>query len=301
MFVQTNGMGWVPDHPDCRDLTMEADDVRPRHAKLGQRSVKSNLERVGVAESVKVSTSVDLRQFCSPVETQGAIGSCTAHAGVGCLEYFERRAFGSHLDASRLFLYKVSRDLMGWTGDTGATLRATMAALVLAGVPPEKYWPYDVNKFDVEPGAFLYALADNYNAVAYYRLDPQGITASALVGRVKVLLQHKLPAMFGFSVYSSIDQAASKKGKIPYPSSKESRIGGHAVMAVGYDDEITIANSLGSESETKGALLIRNSWGPDWGEDGYGWLPYAYVLNGLAVDWWSLIKSEWVDTGQFGL
>ncbi len=106
--------------------------------------------------------------------------------------------------------------------------------------------------------------------------------------------------MFGFTVYSSIDQA-TQTGKIPFPSSGERVRGGHAVVAVGFDDRMKITNETSGSKGTKGALLIRNSWGKDWGEGGYGWLPYEYVLNGLAVDWWSLLKNEWIELGNFGL
>jgi C1A family cysteine protease len=246
----------------------------------------------------KLSASVDLRQWCSPVEDQGNIGSCTAHAAVGIVEYFERRAFGKHIDASRRFLYKVTRNYMQMKGDTGAYLRSTMGALVLFGVPPEQYYSYDTAKYDEEPPAFCYAFAQAYQAVSYYRLDSPGITNAALLERIKVHLAGGLPSMFGFTVYSSISQADAD-GKIPFPTSRESVEGGHAVAAVGYNDSLAIKNTIRGGAETRGALLIRNSWGKGWGDGGYGWLPYEYVLRGLAVDWWSLIRSEWVDTGQF--
>jgi C1A family cysteine protease len=103
--------------------------------------------------------------------------------------------------------------------------------------------------------------------------------------------------MFGFTVYNSIEQA-DKTGKIPFPSSREKIEGGHAVAAVGYDDSMKTQNKYG-QKETTGALLIRNSWGKGWGEEGYGWLPYDYILKGLAEDFWSVIKKEWVDAGEF--
>jgi C1A family cysteine protease len=104
--------------------------------------------------------------------------------------------------------------------------------------------------------------------------------------------------MFGLTVYNSLFEA--KDGKIPYPCSGEKVAGGHAVMAVGYDDTIEIKNP-GCSTSTKGAILIRNSWGPAWGDEGYGWLPYEYILKGLATDWWTLLNQKWVDMGVFGL
>ena len=168
-----------------------------------------------------------------------------------------------------------------------------MGALVLFGVPPEEYWPYNIADFDEEPTAFCYAFAQNYQSITYYRLDPPGITKTDLLNQIKTNLSGSLPSMFGFTVYSSIYEAATT-GKIPYPASGEKIVGGHAIVVAGFDDKMVIKNAK------PGAFLIRNSCGTGWGDMGYGWLPYDYVLNGLAVDWWSLLKNEWVDTGNFG-
>ncbi|MDB9426791.1 C1 family peptidase [Microcystis aeruginosa CS-564/01] len=295
-------MGWLPDYPDIRDVTFQSERVPSKLEALGQPSVKQMLAKVGATTSAPATlpASVDLRPWCSPIEDQKTIGSCTAHAGVGLVEYFERRAFGKHLDASRLFLYKVTRNLLHWTGDTGAFLRSTMYALTLFGVPPEEYYPYNIADFDKEPSAFCYAFGQSYQAISYYRLDPPGTTRSNLLTQIKTYLANGLPSMFGFTVYSSISQANTNGGKIPYPTRGEKVLGGHAIDAVGYDDNLKIKNTNPGGIETTGALLIRNSWGTAWGSSGYGWLPYKYVLDGLATDWWSLIKSEWIDTGQFG-
>ncbi len=254
--VGKRGMGWIPDYPDFRDYTETTDEV------------KSVLGPPRVLKAKSLPVSIDLREWCSPIEDQGALGSCTAHAGVGVIEYYERKSFGRHLDASRLFLYKVTRNLMKMKGDTGAYLRNTMGAMVLFGVPPEEYWPYreDEKEFDQEPPAFCYAFAQNYQTVKYFRHDPPGTKAEEILRKVKGYLAKGHPAMFGFTVYNSIEQA-EKTGRIPFPSPKEKIEGGHAIVAVGYDDKIKIKNKYG-KIETGGALLIRNSWGKDGEKDG---------------------------------
>jgi C1A family cysteine protease len=281
-------MGWIPDYPDFRDYTEKTGEVR---LTLGSEAL---------SKKKTLPASVDLREWCSPIEDQGNLGSCTANAGVGIIEYYERKSFGRHIESSRLFLYKVTRNLMKLKGDTGAYLRTTMGAMILFGVPPEPYWPYsdEGNKFDQEPPAFCYAFAQNYQTLKYFRHDPSGSKSDEILKKAKTYLASGHPVMFGFTVYNSIEQA-EETGKIPFPSAKEKVEGGHAVAAVGYDDKIKIKNKYGGATMT-GALLIRNSWGEAWGDKGYGWLPYEYVLKRLAEDFWSLLKKEWVDTGQFG-
>ena len=281
------GMGWLRDLPDFRDYTPDHDAIKPQ------------LEAIGAAdaEAVSLPASIDLRQYCSPIENQGSLGSCTANATVGLVEYFERRAHGRFIDASRLFLYKATRDLLHWSGDTGAFLRSTMGALGLFGVPPEEYWPYNIASFDIEPSSFLYSFAGNYKAIKYYRLDPSGTPPATLLARIKANLTHGLPPIYGFTVYNSISQAATS-GKIPYPASSDRVIGGHAMLVVGYDDHMTITNT-NNGATTTGAFITRNSWGTAWGDHGYGYLPYDYVTHRLAVDFWSLVKEGWTDTGPF--
>ena len=279
---QVLGMGYLRELADVRDLSAASAPVKD--------ILKKSARLKSAAKAAPAS--VDLRQWCSPIEDQKSLGSCTAHAGVGMLEYYERRAFGSHIDASRLFLYKVTRNLLGWKGDTGGYLRTTMKALVMTGVPPEQYWPYVVSKFDEEPTPFLYALGDNYEALKYYRLDPAGSTPAEVLANVKAQLAAGLPSMFGFTVYSSIPPLGDGKGEIPFPGSGDKVEGGHAVLAVGYDDARKIGTS-------KGALLIRNSWGTGWGEAGYGWLPYDYILRGLANDFWAMVRARYVDSALF--
>src|SRR4030042_1394014 len=172
-----------------------------------------------------------------------------------------------------------------------ADLRSTIGAMVLFGVPPEEYWPYTdaPDDFDKEPPAFCYSFAQNYKTLKYYRHDPPSASAEYILNRVKTYLSARHQGMFGFTVYSSVEQA-SDSGRIPFPSPFDKIEGGHAVVAVGYDDKMKIKNTYGGE-EAEGALLIRNSWGQDWGEGGYGWLPYDYLRKGVAEDFWAVPET----------
>ena len=305
--------GWRPSLPDFRDYTRDHDHISPSKKAAGQtKSIKDMLQVLypnvstpyddaDAGAPTGLPTNIDLRQWCSPIADQGGCGSCCAHAGVGLLEFMENKAFGKFTPASRLFLYKTLRTLMHQTGDVGGELRTTMQALATFGVPPEEYWPYtdDPNAFDVEPGAFQYSFAGNFAALNYVRLDPSGIAPGILLDKIKTSLSTELPAMFGFTVYSSYSQSETKGGMFPFPTRGEQVVGGHALLAVGYSDSMEIVNTNAKGTITTGALLIRNSWGEGWGSNGYGYLPYQYVLAGLATDWWNLLKQEWLDESLF--
>jgi C1A family cysteine protease len=241
--------------------------------------------------------AADLRPWFSPIEDQGSLGSCTANAAVSLVEYFERRTSGRFIDASRLFVYKTERDLLGWIGDTGAYLRTAMEALVLFGTPPERYWPYDGRpastntRFDVEPTSFCYAFGNSFKAMKYFRLDPGGTTPTQILANIRLFVAAGFPSMFGFPVYTEYD-APLNGGLVPFPGPSSHYRGGHANVVAGFDDN----KMVGAD---KGALLIRNSWGTGWGDSGYGWMSYRYVTEGLAVDWWSVVAQGWVNTGVF--
>ncbi len=287
--IERRGLGYLPDVPKAEDYT----DQHPEVSTLLQTTA------VGRAAGgpQTVPTRVDLRRWFSSIEDQGALGSCTANAAVALLEYFEKRASGVYIDASRLFVYKTERDLLGWTGDTGAYLRTAMEALVLFGAPPERFWPYDGRpassntRYDVEPSAFCYAFGASYQAIRYFRLDGPGTTPMQALANVKSYLAAGFPCIFGFPVYPEYDHPLPG-ALIAYPAPTSRSRGGHANVAAGYDDNLMIGND-------KGALLVRNSWGASWGDAGYGWLSYKYVTQSLANDWWTMISAKWVNTGNF--
>jgi C1A family cysteine protease len=291
--VEGRGLGYIPDVPKAEDYT----DHHPEVVRLLDTTAAKRRMAAAASGPAALPGRSDLWQWFSPIEDQGALGSCTANAAVGLLEYFEKRASGRYIDASRLFVYKTERDLLGWTGDTGAYLRTAMEALVLFGAPPERFWPYDGRPpssnthYDVEPSAFCYAFGANYQTIKYFRLDGPGTTPVQALANIRTYLASGFPCMFGFPVYPEYDQPLPG-ALIAYPAPSSRSRGGHANVAAGYDDNLMIGSD-------KGALLVRNSWGTSWGDAGYGWFSYKYVTQSLANDWWTMISSKWVDTGNF--
>ena len=191
--------GWQPDIPDLRDRD-------PSSAEF-KKPLEEKKARLAFAPPSKLPPVVDNRDDCSPVENQETIGSCTAHAVVGLLEYMMRRGIKDHTDLSRLFLYKVTRRLLGWTGDTGAYIRTTIKAAASFGVPPEEHCPYDIGRYEDEPDAFLYGYASNFKALNYARLDPYNADGKQTLEAVKHTLASRFVVAFGFPVYSSITES----------------------------------------------------------------------------------------------
>lgn len=258
MIKMLSGTGWRPQPVDERDYTTKHPSIQDIY-----KSVREN----------PLPIHVDLRGYCTPIEDQGNLGSCTAQAACGLVEYREYEKHGNYTDQSRLFEYYNSRiidDLIN-QGDTGATIRASVKALIKYGSCVESLWPYNIQDFEVKPPNTCYDLADDHQALTYISLNS--------LQEIKETLSIGNPVLIGFNVYDSLTNGP----EIPYPKREDTLLGGHAVLVVGYDD-------------TKGALLIRNSWGTSWGYYGYGWLPYRYITDGLADDFWTVFTFE--DTNE---
>lgn len=216
-------------------------------------------------------TRVDLRPNCPPVYDQGSIGSCTANAAAAAFQFDQMKQGVSEFTPSRLFIYYNERVLDGDVRqDAGSQLRTAAKTLNKTGVCPETLWPYIVSKFTRKPVIKAYRAAKK--SVSYASLNNARITD------LKSSLADGIPFIFGFTVYESFESdVVAQTGMVPMPTLQEGVLGGHAVMCVGYDD-------------TKKCFIVRNSWGPDWGDKGYCYMPYAYLTNSnLATDFWQII------------
>jgi hypothetical protein len=211
---------------------------------------------------------VDLRPGCSPVENQGQIGSCTANAIVGAVE-FKRRKQGRHEDLSRLFVYFNARRLMGLEReDSGARIAHGMAAFLAHGAPPESAWPYDPARVTTAPGEGAYAAAAANTEAEYARLSG--------LEDIKGALAREQPVVFSISLPVRCYEEASATGVMPRPTDEElaavaTQHGSHAMLLVGYDTNEQIFH-------------VRNSWGEQWGERGYCKIAIDTFERAMAVD-----------------
>jgi C1A family cysteine protease len=230
----------------------------------------------------------DWREYFGAVEDQQDLRASSAHACVGLLQYFERRSTGRLIEPSPMFVYKTARWLANCQGNAAIGLRSTWKAILRFGAPAQERWPYDPARFDEEPDAVVYSLAQRFPSLHYLRLDRRGGQAEQFLDTVISFLAAGFPCVFGFPVFTSL----SDDGEIARPSRFDRVRGGQAVLAVGYDDNRRYRSA-------HGMLLIRNSWGPNWGDQGYGWLPYDYAIEAMARDFWTLLNPAWLASGEF--
>lgn len=252
-------LGWLPDLPDARDYLYAAP------LKVMQ----------------KLPVKVSLRKTCPPIYDQGNLGSCTANALGAAFEFGKKKQKKVTFRPSRLFLYYNERAMMNTiNSDSGAFLRDGVKSLSKLGICSEKDWTYDDDasygaKFTQKPPKTCYTSAKKHQILSYWRIPIN-------LNSIKGCLAEGFPFSFGFTVYDSFfNPSVANTGVMPMPNiAAESVRGGHAVLAVGYDD-------------TKQAVYVRNSWGKAWGLSGYFWMPYAYIANAaFCSDFWTIRSVE---------
>ena len=239
--------GWIPDVPDQRDFLYAA--IKPAKRRF---------------------LDVDLRKYCSSIEDQGNLGSCTAQALAGNIEFLDNKPDSRYIDTSRLFIYyneRVLEDTIEY--DSGSSLRDGIKTLKNDGACEERLWPYTIKKFAKKPPLACYRNAKTHRISSYYRVHT--------IEEMLTCLNEGYPFVFGFSVYESFESAeVSRTGVVSMPAKGERVIGGHAVMAVGF-------------FQKEKRFLVRNSWGRDWGMEGYFTMPFEYLTK-LSADFWTIRK-----------
>jgi C1A family cysteine protease len=243
--------GWQPDLPDHRDYSFAS----IHHA------------------AALLPASIDIRNKSDVPVDQGDLGSCTGNA-IASIDYFVqiKTKHPYPVYPSRLAIYYGEREIEGSINeDSGAMLRDGFKVLANIGAASEKLWPYNTTKFTHKPTKQYFTSAIKRTALKYYRIDNRNLLA------LKACLAEGFPFVFGFTVYESFESdEATRTGIIHLPGMSEALLGGHAVMAVGYDDATQ-------------RFLVQNSWGTEWGDKGFFTIPYAYLTNtNLADDFWTL-------------
>jgi C1A family cysteine protease len=225
-------------------------------------------DKIYAPKAIILPKTVDLRSYCSPIEDQGNLGSCTGNAIAGIVEYLDRKS-GKNLNVSRLFIYYEERVLEGSVNyDSGAYIRDGIKVVNQKGAPLESLWPYNINRFATRPNTAAYTDAAKRKAGTYEKCA--NFTA------VKNALARGFPVVIGFDVYDSFYNIGSN-GIMPYPNtSREQLLGGHAVTLVGYNDNTN-------------RFIARNSWGISWGNNGYFYMPYQVIqTTSMSSDFWTI-------------
>lgn len=244
------------------------------------------LKQAGAPKAAQV---VDLAPDCTSIKNQGNIGACTAFSGVGSMEFLQKKYNAAKEDDifSERFLYyatRVNTELQPATEDSGAYLRDVIKTVAKYGICKELTFPY-TDDYSTPPPKNAYDEAVKFQALCYGRFDGTTDSKATILQAMKSNLEKGFPILIGFTCYETLYNTGSD-GMVPLPGGQV--IGGHAVLLVGYD-------------EAKQAFKFKNSWGADWGVNGYGYLPYQYYLSGNMSDCWSIYQAEDNDLKHIGV
>lgn len=222
-------------------------------------------------DSAALPPSVDMRTMFPPVYDQAEEGSCTANALAALCQFDQMKEGHPTFMPSRNFIYYNERLLEGTTGyDSGAQIADGVKALARWGFPPETMWPY------LESNMLRRPTSQTYRA-AYKERTAQSLLVDQNLHAMKACLAQKQPIIFGFTVYDSFESdAVATSGVVPMPQPRDTIVGGHAVVIVGYTAD--------------GHFICRNSWSASWGQGGYFLIPFAYLTDpNLAADFHAVL------------
>lgn len=243
------GLGWHPSVPDFRDYQLSIAKIAP----------------------AVLPPMVDIRAQMPPIGDQGQIGSCTAWASTAAYRYELDRQGLPDFDPSELAQYYWTRQLEGTThSDAGASIRDAIKTIAKVGVVAEHLWPYHTDQ-----GAITAAPPTAIKRQAKQHLALQYEAVQQTPNAIRIALAAGLPVVYGMAVYSSFESDPVRlSGVVPMPAKTDQALGGHALCLVGY-------------AEASQHYTVRNSWGTDFGDHGYLYVPYEYIHSPrLASDFW---------------
>jgi C1A family cysteine protease len=225
---------------------------------------------------------IDLRPLCPKVRSQGPIGSCTAFGTTQLFDFIRRKNKLVSWLPSPLFTYYATRKLRNLENeDSGASIRDALKSSAQHGVAMERYWPYIPSKFAENPPEEAWINAEKHQTLEYLRV--KDTDKSEFLG----CLNEGSPFVFGINLYTSFNSFQTVlTGIVPVPDREnEKLIGGHCMLAVGW-------KKMEQDGEEKEFLIVQNSWGENWGDHGYCYIPLEYVMTNDTFDFWTIRLTE---------
>ncbi len=242
-----------------RRLTKDGFEFGGMVFKLMGKTVDQPFKEVFDATSVKPLKAVDLRPFFTDVKSQGAVGSCAHFAVTSIYEYLLKKTKAEYPDLSERFVY-YQTNIEKHKPDDGCSIKEVIDTIAHMGICNEQDCPYDTAKIAERPSDEAFSKAQMHKIVEAKMVNVchHDITAALSKG---------YPLAVSLNLYNSFGTGYKGYEFLPAKEEREEEEPArHAMVVVGYNEDDKV-------------YIVRNSWGKQFGDNGYCYMPFSYIDN----------------------